>query len=81
MTRKTGKIVGGVVGAATLGLIAYELWALANKDDEDTLSETYWKGVAANPALNFAAGYLAGHLTWQSDRVIEHFREEGKKKK
>lgn len=76
MKKKTGKVVAAVVGASALALIAYELWALSNKDNEDTLSETYWKGVAANPALNFAAGYLAGHLTWQSDRVIEHFREE-----
>lgn len=80
MRSKTKKIVGSVVGFSALALIAYELWALANKDDEDTLSETYWKGIAANPALNFAAGYLAGHLTWQSDRVIEYFREEAKKK-
>lgn len=80
MRSRTKKIVGSVVGLSALALIAYELWALANKDNEDTLSETYWKGVAANPALNFAAGYLAGHLTWQSDRVIEHFREETKQK-
>lgn len=80
MKKKTTKIVATVVGLAAIALVSYEFWALANGDDEDTLSETYWRGVAANPALNFAAGYLAGHLTWQSDRVINHFREEEKKK-
>lgn len=80
MKKKTTKIVATVVGLSAIALVAYEFWALANNDDEDTLSETYWKGVAKNPALNFAAGYLAGHLTWQSDRVIEHFRAEDEEK-
>lgn len=81
MQKRTKKIVGAVVGGSVLALLAYELWALANDDKEDTLSERYWNLAARYPILPFAMGTLVGgHFNWQSADVYEKFWKEAQEK-
>jgi len=51
------------VGVACLA--AYEVWALANKPDGDTISEIVWAAAAKRPVVPFLGGLLAGHFFWR----------------
>lgn len=55
------KIFLGLVG----GLLAYEVYALADECDGDTISEIMWATTAKRPILPFAMGVLMGHFFWQ----------------
>lgn len=56
--------------AGALAFAAYELYALATKEEGDTISEQYWKW-AKRPLIPFATGMLAAHFCWQSQDVYE----------
>jgi hypothetical protein len=47
------------------GLCAYEVYALADKKDGDTISEIVWNTTSHYSILPFAAGVLCGHFFWQ----------------
>lgn len=47
------------------GLVVYELAALANKYEGDTISEILWTVTARRPLVPFACGLLMGHFFWQ----------------
>ena len=49
------------------GLLVYELIALSNHRDGDTISEIVWWGTTKRPILPFSAGILMGHFFWQKD--------------
>lgn len=49
---------GVICGAVAV----YELAALLNRSDGDTISERTWN---APPIVAFGAGVVAGHLFWQ----------------
>ena len=51
----------GIVGAA----LGYELWALMNRRDGDTISEIVWDATTKRPLVPFALGMVAGHFFWQ----------------
>ena len=48
---------------------AYEIYALANEQPGDTISELFWQVSGAYPILPFMLGLLigglAGHFFWQ----------------
>lgn len=52
----------GLVG----GLLVYEVVALANQGDGDTISEIAWEAVTDRPIVPFAVGVVVGHLFWQA---------------
>jgi len=47
------------------GLVIYEVVALADQKDGDTISEIVWEGTTNRPILPFAFGVLMGHFFWQ----------------
>lgn len=55
------KVFLGLVG----GLLAYELVALSNQDEGDTISEIIWEATTQRPLVPFALGALMGHFFWQ----------------
>ena len=55
------KLFLGLVG----GLVVYEVVALANKCEGDTISEIVWTATTKRPLVPFAAGLLMGHFFWQ----------------
>lgn len=61
---------------AGAGLLAYEAYALANKEEKDTLSERVWRASAKRPLIPFIIGALASHFIWQSQDVYDSYRDE-----
>lgn len=51
-------------------LVAYEIYALANKRPGDTLSEAFWK-LSRRPLIPFLLGVIVGHFVWQSQECLE----------
>ena len=55
--------------AVVFAFSAYEVYALANAEPGDTISEYFWYVSRDYPILPFmvglVAGVLAGHLWWQ----------------
>lgn len=49
------------------GMVVYELVALADKDEGDTISELFWTVSTKRAIVPFALGVLMGHLFWQKD--------------
>ncbi|HNB59701.1 MAG TPA: hypothetical protein PK308_05250 [Phycisphaerales bacterium] len=74
MTRGA-KRTAAVVGGATVALLAYEAYTLANGDTGenagDTISEVIWAAVARHPIVPAAIGGLAAHLLWQKRSVYQ----------
>jgi len=72
--RKTGIIIGlcGVI------LAAREAYVLLKSDPDATESEVIWS-ISTFPMVPFIAGFLAGHLFWQTTDTYE--REERKSKR
>ena len=58
-----------IVTASLLALIGYEVYALANHEPGDTISEYFWAVSGQYPILPFLLGViigtLAGHFWWQ----------------
>ena len=46
------------------GLVVYELIALRNDCEGDTISEIVWHATTERPIVPFAAGVLCGHFFW-----------------
>lgn len=46
-----------------LGLVIYEVWALTNRRQGDTISEIVWR-LARRPIVPFLFGLLMGHFFW-----------------
>ena len=65
-------------GGAIVALIAYEVYTLANKEDNDTLSESTWRVTARQPIVPFLSGVLMGHFFWQSSDRYEELRSAEK---
>lgn len=61
-----------VVSVAALGLLAYEIYTLANRKPGDTISETAWRA-CKRPLVPFTLGMLLGHWVWQSQDVYEDY--------
>ena len=55
------KVFLGLVG----GLVVYELWALADRIEGNTISEIVWTTTTKRPILPFTLGVLMGHFFWQ----------------
>lgn len=51
----------GLVG----GLCVYEVVALGDQCEGDTISEIMWATATKRPILPFAFGVLMGHFFWQ----------------
>lgn len=51
--------------AAAAAVAVYEVVAIANRPDGDTISEMTWAGAKKRPLVPFLAGVVAGHLFWQ----------------
>lgn len=47
------------------GLVVYEVIALHNECEDDTVSEIVWSAIARRPIVPFAAGVICGHFFWQ----------------
>jgi hypothetical protein len=47
------------------GAVVYELVALSNACEGDTISEIVWEAATDRPVLPFAIGVVIGHLFWQ----------------
>ena len=58
-----------IVTCSLLALAGYEIYALANGADGDTISEYFWAVSGKYPILPFflgiVIGSLAGHFWWQ----------------
>lgn len=52
------KILFALIGA----IICYEIVAIADKEEGDTISEVIWKLSAKRPIVPFAFGILMGHF-------------------
>lgn len=76
MLPKGKKLTDSMWGAAITGLIAYEIYTLTNKEEDDTLSESIWRATAKQPLVPFLAGVLMGHFFWQSTGKYEELRDE-----
>lgn len=50
------------------GLVVYEVLALANKHEGDTISEIVWDATTERPIVPFLAGVLCGHFFWTRRR-------------
>lgn len=72
--KTTGKVVVGL-GAVAL---AYEAYTLANKEEDDTISEFIWS-VMRRPLVPFVIGTLVGHFVWQSQDVYDVLAEKALK--
>jgi hypothetical protein len=55
------RIFLGLVAA----LVLYEVAALVDEREGDTISEIMWETTARRPILPFALGVLMGHFFWQ----------------
>lgn len=79
MTRGARR-TANVVGAATLALLAYEAYTLANgdrgEDAGDTISEAVWGALVVHPIVPCALGLLLGHWVWQKRSVYEEIRQQ-----
>lgn len=55
--------------ASVLALLVYEIYAMANSHEGDTISEYFWAVSGQYPILPFFLGViigtLAGHFWWQ----------------
>ncbi len=60
-----GRVTDVVVGAAAVGLAAYEVYTLANRHEGDTISESIWRATTKRPLIPLLFGLLMGHLFWQ----------------
>ena len=62
-----------IVTLSLLALVGYEVYALANGQDGDTISEYFWAVSGKYPILPFFLGViigtLAGHFWWQRPPV------------
>lgn len=57
---------------AIVGLLGYEVWAIATKKKGETLSEAVWRWNSKYPYIPFAFGLLMGHLFWRkNDSAME----------
>lgn len=57
-----------ILGALVLGLAVYELYALADHESGDTISEVVWTESRKRSILPFAVGVLCGHFFWQREQ-------------
>ena len=74
---RTGKSLTNKVWIGSIGaMLAYEIYTLANKEENDTLSESVWRTFAKVPIASFGLGLLAGHFVWQSSTLYERLRQE-----
>lgn len=48
------------------GLLTYEVVALLNRKEGDTISEIHWRLARRYPVVPFGLGVLMGHLFWQA---------------
>ena len=54
-----------------LGLVlALEVWALANRKPNDTISEVFWRINMKHPIVPFLFGVVAGHIFWQASDCL-----------
>lgn len=51
------------------GLVVYEIVALRNECEGDTISEIVQAATTRRPIVPFAAGVLCGHFFWSADRA------------
>lgn len=58
-----------VVASATVGLLAYEFWTLANRESGDTISESIHNAARAQPLTLIAASALVVHCAGGSPRL------------
>lgn len=58
-------------------LLVLEGWR-CHRRDNSTISETVWHVTMRSPWLAFLAGFLAGHLLWQSNRTYRALECEGR---
>jgi hypothetical protein len=57
--------------AAILGFgLAYEVYTLANRRDNDTLSHMVWQGTDATPMVPLMIGVIIGHWFWPRKQEI-----------
>ena len=66
----------GVVSIALLGLLAYEVYTLANAKKKDTISESIWR-YSRRPLIPFVIGALASHFVWQGQNTYETYWKDG----
>jgi hypothetical protein len=45
-------------------ILIYEVYAIVNKNDGDTISEMIWEVSVKRPLIPFAFGFLMGHFFW-----------------
>jgi hypothetical protein len=58
-----------VVASATVGLLAYELWTLANRESGDTISESIHSAARSQPLTLIAASALVVHCAGGSPKL------------
>lgn len=62
-------LVIAIAGAAALGLLGYEAYALLRPAKGDTISEFIWAATKKFPIIpllfGFVTGLLSGHFFWQ----------------
>jgi len=63
MTQTITKIV---IIAVFLGVIIFDIVMYTNKVPGDTISEVIWMTIKTAPWIAFMAGFICGHLFWQS---------------
>jgi hypothetical protein len=49
------------------GMMCYEIIAVADKDEGNTISEIFW-GLGKKPIIPFLFGLCAGHFFWQREQ-------------
>lgn len=54
----------GILAGVTVLLIAWDIYAAANKERGDTISEVVLGFARRHPVIPFLLGVLAGHLLW-----------------
>jgi hypothetical protein len=64
-SRVTRVIILGLVAIA----VAWDVWTLFSSTPNDTISETVWAAIAHSPIISFAAGFVCGHLFWQTSSI------------
>lgn len=63
MTPRT--LTVGVVLVTIAGLVGYDVFAFVRAGTDATISSVVWEA-ASSPPLTFVAGFLCGHLFWNS---------------
>lgn len=51
-----------IILVVTVGLIAYDIYAAANKKDGDTITQVILKWSTKYPVVPFVFGFLMGHF-------------------